>query len=116
MRFRLLDMTQQRGNAAANPAMILGEGCGPGLADTSFSVDNAAPAADGTRSQLVVGIVGGMHEIRLRCPRRENLVSDRDRSRGDNRIRRHAPCCRKILSQGAGKGDAELPAGVYSVF
>src|ERR1700730_18856434 len=97
--------------AAKNPAIILGAACGPGLAGTLRSVDNAAPAADGTRSQLVVGIVGGMHEIRLRCPRRENLVSDRDRSRGHNRIRRYAPCCREIISQGAGEGDAELPAG-----
>src|SRR3984893_12249065 len=101
--------------AAENSAIMWGAACGPGLAGTLRSVDNAAPAADGSRSQFVVGIVGGMHEIRLRCPRRENLVSDRDRSRGHNRIRRHAPCCRKILSQGAGKGDSELPAGVHRV-
>src|SRR6516162_11738796 len=49
-----------------------------------------------------------MHEIRLRCPRREHLVPDRDRSRSRQRIRRHAPCRRKVFPQGARKGDPDL--------
>src|SRR5215831_12798822 len=53
-----------------------------------------------------------MHEIRLRCPRREYLVPDRDGGRGRRRVRRDAPRRREVFSQGTGKGDRDLSAAI----
>src|SRR5260370_19521667 len=92
-----------------NAAIIISEGCGPSLVGMPSSADNAAPAR--WFATLAPGRkIGRMHEIRLRCSRRKDLVSDRDRSRGRGRIRRYAPRRREVLSQGGRKGDTELPA------